>query len=489
MDRFCLALTLLGVLAAPARADVISKCGAITADTVLDGDVTASDSCFTIDGPFTLDCKGHTIAGSGKGTAIAVNNQTGVTIRNCAIDDFQVGVSFDGTTNSAVTDSSMSRNGTSVLMHLSALNVLYRLDLQHAIDDAVQGGALVVLLDDTPSNTLNGALPPASVAVGNAQDSPVFMGSASGIVLDGSDFNTISDNLVLRAGTGLFVQGGSQGNVITNNLISAVHTVRFDKAGDNRWSVPAKPGQSIVGGASVAGNVYLSLVGINGASVGCVDADQDGICDDVLHLDPSDPYQNIDSGPLRWPLALPSVTIAAPLDGASYTLGQPVLASYACANAVACMGTVSNGKAIDTSTVSPRAFTVLAADAYGQVAFQTVKFGIGYAVQPLYDPSRSFKRGATAPIKLMLTDAGGNNLSAPGRVLQAVSVTQTTTEASEIFDDAGNANPDDDFRFDAALGGYIFNLKTTGYPTGTFAMGFTVSDDPGATYSTTFQVR
>ena len=30
-------------------------------------------------------------------------------------------------------------------------------------------------------------------------------------------------------------------------------------------------------------------------------------------------------------------------------------------------------------------------------------------------------------------------------------------------EDAGHANPDEAFRYDAALAGYIFNLKTTGY--------------------------
>jgi hypothetical protein len=43
-------------------------------------------------------------------------------------------------------------------------------------------------------------------------------------------------------------------------------------------------------------------------------------------------------------------------------------------------------------------------------------------------------------------------------------------------EDAGNANPDDNFRFDA--GAYIFNLKTTGYPSGTYLLGFVVAGDP-----------
>ena len=43
-----------------------------------------------------------------------------------------------------------------------------------------------------------------------------------------------------------------------------------------------------------------------------------------------------------------------------------------------------------------------------------------------------------------------------------------------LLDDSGNANPDFDSRYDAALEGYIFNLKTTGLTTGTYNLNFTV---------------
>ena len=44
--------------------------------------------------------------------------------------------------------------------------------------------------------------------------------------------------------------------------------------------------------------------------------------------------------------------------------------------------------------------------------------------------------------------------------------------------DAGNANPDNDFRYDASLQGYVFNLKTTGLSGGTYGLEYTVSGDP-----------
>jgi hypothetical protein len=109
----------------------------------------------------------------------------------------------------------------------------------------------------------------------------------------------------------------------------------------------------------------------------------------------------------------------------------------------------------------------------------------------VFDQSRAAKSGSTIPIKIQLVDANGNNVSSSAVVVHAVSVTQTSSSASVLLDDAGQANPDFDFRFDPTLGGtggYIFNLKTTGYGTGTYLLNYTVVGDPVAC-TVQFQVR
>jgi hypothetical protein len=57
--------------------------------------------------------------------------------------------------------------------------------------------------------------------------------------------------------------------------------------------------------------------------------------------------------------------------------------------------------------------------------------------------------------------------------------------------DSGNANPDNNFRFDPTLGstgGYIFNLSTKGLTTGTYDLNFTVTGD-SSVYAAPFQVK
>jgi len=122
-----------------------------------------------------------------------------------------------------------------------------------------------------------------------------------------------------------------------------------------------------------------------------------------------------------------------------------------------------------------------------------VKVSIGprYSLCLLYDATKAVHSGATVPIKLQLCDGGGNDLSSSNIIVSATSVTQTNTSISGLVQESGNANPDNNFRFDSTLGstgGYIFNLKTTGLTTGTYSLNFTVTGD-SFVYAAPFQVK
>jgi len=115
---------------------------------------------------------------------------------------------------------------------------------------------------------------------------------------------------------------------------------------------------------------------------------------------------------------------------------------------------------------------------------------VEYGVCPLFDQTRSVKSGATFPIKLQLCDTNGNDLSASVIVVHATSVTAISGVPGTL-DAPGNANPDNDFRFDATLGptgGYIFNLSTGGLASGTYSLQFTAGSDP-VTHTVNFGVN
>lgn len=188
----------------------------------------------------------------------------------------------------------------------------------------------------------------------------------------------------------------------------------------------------------------------------------------------------------------PIINITSPA-GNTYLFNQIVLASFNCTDdgsgVAACLGTSPTGSSLDTSSAGTKVFTVTAADVAGNAAAPSaVGYTVSFGVRILSDLSKAAKSGSTIPLKVRLVDASGANVSSPAIIVHAVGVVQIGSSAAPLLDDAGAANPDFDFRYDAALGGYVFNLKTTGYPTGTFLLYYTAGADP-TPHSVQFQVR
>jgi endonuclease G len=118
-------------------------------------------------------------------------------------------------------------------------------------------------------------------------------------------------------------------------------------------------------------------------------------------------------------------------------------------------------------------------------------FAVGYGIATLFDATRAVRSGSTLPVKLRLIDAGGLDLSSASIVVTAIRVGLVSTATTNDVQDAGNANPDGNFRFDESLGergGYIFNLSTKGLVSGTYELVFTATGDP-TPHTISFQVR
>jgi hypothetical protein len=148
--------------------------------------------------------------------------------------------------------------------------------------------------------------------------------------------------------------------------------------------------------------------------------------------------------------------------------------------------TDDSGHVVTTTAapVDPGYYTVTASfagDANYNAASATATITIAFEVRTLTDLSKAFHAGRTIPIKLQLIDAAGNNVSSSSIDLTAlrlerVNADGTTTQVT--LQDSGNANPGNLFRYDAALGGYIFNLSTKGLTAGTYDFFWTAEGDP-----------
>jgi len=186
----------------------------------------------------------------------------------------------------------------------------------------------------------------------------------------------------------------------------------------------------------------------------------------------------------------PEINVVTPAQGATYTVGQPVAADYACTDAasavVTCAGTAPDGGAVDTATVGTKSFTVIASDEAGNTATKTVTYNVGFGVCALYDQTKAHKSGSTVPVRLQLCGPNGENLSAEGITVTALGTVRLSDFAPGEVEDSGHANPDDNFRF--AGDRYVFNLQTTGLTTGTYALVFKAGADP-MTHGVQFQIK
>jgi hypothetical protein len=147
----------------------------------------------------------------------------------------------------------------------------------------------------------------------------------------------------------------------------------------------------------------------------------------------------------------PTITIAAPTDTASYSLGATVPADYACNDAgsglATCAGPVADGAAIDTASVGPHTFTVNAMDVAGNAASVTHH----YTVTPPPDTTpptititspadgASHGLGTTVPADYACDDAGSGFATCVGSVADGAAIDTSTLGPKTITVNATDA--------------------------------------------------
>ena len=104
----------------------------------------------------------------------------------------------------------------------------------------------------------------------------------------------------------------------------------------------------------------------------------------------------------------PLISIVSPANGASFSLGQAVSASYSCtpqegASLKSCAGPVANGAPVDTSTTGPHTFTVNAEDNGGGTNSVTVKYTVASPTPPPPPSAPDTLIGSHPPKKIKTT--------------------------------------------------------------------------------------
>ena len=124
--------------------------------------------------------------------------------------------------------------------------------------------------------------------------------------------------------------------------------------------------------------------------------------------------------------APPDISLAAPVDGAVYEIGQQVAASYSCVDqpggsgVASCTGTVANGAPVDTSSLGEHSFEVTSSDRAGNTASKVVSYVVGYDFDGFMAPVKNtpnvnkWKAGVPVPIRFSLHGFRGARPEADG---------------------------------------------------------------------------
>lgn len=138
---------------------------------------------------------------------------------------------------------------------------------------------------------------------------------------------------------------------------------------------------------------------------------------------------NVDHETMKYTIAdrtPPIITLAAPAQEATYTLGQQVWVSFSCDDGSGgsglngCKGDLPNGAQLDTSSLGAKTFTVTAYDRAGNVAKVTHTYSVHYDFAgfgppaAVYPTATAFKAGESIPLKFSLHGEQGSNIFAPG---------------------------------------------------------------------------
>jgi hypothetical protein len=151
------------------------------------------------------------------------------------------------------------------------------------------------------------------------------------------------------------------------------------------------------------------------------------------------------------------------------------------------VATIASPAAGSTFPLGTTTVTVIATDAAGNRSEGSFLVTVKYGIQLLFNDQKAVQSGSTLPVKLELLNGSGADVSSSSTAVHLVAVDNTQVGLTSWS--SGNSNPDNLFRYDASLGGYIFNFNTSGLASGTHTLWFQVGSDTTTLYSLTFMVK
>ena len=194
-----------------AAAQAVSACGLVNSNLTLTNSVSSNGTCFTINASDAVfDCAGFTITGNGTGTAVNATAQSGLTVQNCIIQNFTIGIQFSNVNTSTILNNTVRNSSTGVRLATSfAINLTSNL---------LNTTAIALHLASSTNSTLTRALTAISA-------------EAEGIGIEGFN-NYFTDSLASTASTSLnaLIVGTGRSNIFSNVTALSIATTGISSA-------------------------------------------------------------------------------------------------------------------------------------------------------------------------------------------------------------------------------------------------------------------
>jgi hypothetical protein len=193
----------------------------------------------------------------------------------------------------------------------------------------------------------------------------------------------------------------------------------------------------------------------------------------------------------------PTITLSRPVEGASYTLGSVVTASYSCADTggsdvASCVGSRASGANLPTGSIGTRTFTVTATDNAGNSATTTVSYRIVWPLTaflaPVDNPPvvNTVRAGRIVPVRFSLGGNRGGSVFAQGYPRVTTVACPGGAPSDEIETTLGGKPP----TLSYANGTYTYALRTqSSWASRTTCRVLTVRWADGQQRSAVFKLR
>ena len=169
-------LAIAAVLAGGALAASVASVGATSGSMTITTDTTLTEDQFGsiaigADG-VTLDCGGHRVNGPGF-AGVFLPSRTGVTVTNCVVSGFQLGVRLSAGGANTLTNNVAENNGEGIRLEASIGNTIQR---NRVIDN---GGTGVQVVDSSENRFIQNVARGNFEGIGGGHGSNVYIGNTA----------------------------------------------------------------------------------------------------------------------------------------------------------------------------------------------------------------------------------------------------------------------------------------------------------------------